>query len=251
MFSHCINAEAASVTSGPLFGEIAVKIAAAPRPTTTRRPTTEPLEISEDGSCGSGITCLESDYGDCCSQFGWCGNTTNHCGLGCDPEFGYCDEGEPAATLTVTETSTVIARVTRTVLSTILTSITRLHTSTIFIPRTTSATVITIVPQTSLISVTKLVTSTVVLSATSTSFLNVERTSTVLETEKLTSTIFQLPNSTSIILSTLFTTLSQNVTSTILSTSVVHATSTLTVSSNQACFSSFANTTLPLPNRPA
>lgn len=246
VISQCEVDEAASVTAAFSVGDVVAKIEAAPRPTSTRRPPTQPLEVSEDGSCGNGITCLESEYGDCCSQFGWCGNTTDHCGLGCNPTFGYCDEVEPVATLTVTKTSTVIAQVTRTVLSTILTSITRLHTSTIFIPRTTSATVITIVPQTSEISVTKLVTSTVVLSATSTSVLNVERTSTVLETEKVTSTILQIPNSTSIILSTLFTTLSQNVTSTVLSTSVVLATSTLTVPSAQACFTSFANTTRPL-----
>lgn len=50
--------------------------------------------ISTDGSCGGtdAITCTGSTFGICCSSFGFCGNTTTHCGtsLGCQPAFGRC-----------------------------------------------------------------------------------------------------------------------------------------------------------------
>jgi hypothetical protein len=39
-----------------------VTSAAAPAPT---------QKISIDGSCGSGVTCLGSSFGDCCSVYGW------------------------------------------------------------------------------------------------------------------------------------------------------------------------------------
>lgn len=50
------------------------------------------LVLSTDSSCGSakGFKCAGSIYGDCCSQYGWCGNTTAHCTTGCQPDFGTC-----------------------------------------------------------------------------------------------------------------------------------------------------------------
>jgi len=33
------------------------------------------------GSCGAGI---------CCSQYNWCGVTDQHCGAGCQPQYGTC-----------------------------------------------------------------------------------------------------------------------------------------------------------------
>jgi hypothetical protein len=48
------------------------------------------LEASVDGSCGDGVTCLGSEFGDCCSQYGWCGSTAGHCGAGCQAAFGTC-----------------------------------------------------------------------------------------------------------------------------------------------------------------
>jgi len=47
---------------------------------------------SKNGQCGSGITCQKSGYGDCCSQYGWCGATSAHCDgyNGCQPQFGTC-----------------------------------------------------------------------------------------------------------------------------------------------------------------
>ncbi|KAF8252400.1 glycoside hydrolase/deacetylase [Wilcoxina mikolae CBS 423.85] len=44
---------------------------------------------SPDGTCGgiNQYTC-GSDINKCCSQYGWCGDTTDHCGTKCQPSFG-------------------------------------------------------------------------------------------------------------------------------------------------------------------
>lgn len=53
-------------------------------------PTPTPHPISPDGSCGPGSAgpyrCAD---GDCCSSFGWCGSTTEHCSR-CQPGWGKC-----------------------------------------------------------------------------------------------------------------------------------------------------------------
>jgi len=47
--------------------------------------------VSTDGSCGAGkATCKGSTFGNCCSQYGWCGSTTGHCGTGCQSGSGTC-----------------------------------------------------------------------------------------------------------------------------------------------------------------
>ncbi|KAH3968547.1 hypothetical protein HBI56_233710 [Parastagonospora nodorum] len=48
--------------------------------------------ISHDGSCGGpkGYTCLNSQFGNCCSKYGWCGSTSAYCQTGCNPAFGTC-----------------------------------------------------------------------------------------------------------------------------------------------------------------
>ncbi|RPA91178.1 hypothetical protein L873DRAFT_1715215 [Choiromyces venosus 120613-1] len=50
-------------------------------------------QISSDGTCGgaAGQICTGSAFGNCCSSYGYCGNTTAHCGGGCQPNFGTCD----------------------------------------------------------------------------------------------------------------------------------------------------------------
>ncbi|KAI0601549.1 family 18 glycosyl hydrolase [Biscogniauxia sp. FL1348] len=52
------------------------------------------LVPSMDGSCGVGTsnTCagLGSDMS-CCSQYGFCGGSAEHCGLGCQHGFGHCE----------------------------------------------------------------------------------------------------------------------------------------------------------------
>ncbi|KAF2848130.1 carbohydrate-binding module family 18 protein, partial [Plenodomus tracheiphilus IPT5] len=51
--------------------------------------------ISKNGRCGSafgGQICQGSTYGDCCSQYNWCGRTSDHCkaSFGCQSSFGAC-----------------------------------------------------------------------------------------------------------------------------------------------------------------
>ncbi|KAL3433495.1 hypothetical protein BDV09DRAFT_109696 [Aspergillus tetrazonus] len=51
-----------------------------------------PLEdISTDGKCGGKVSCIGSDFGMCCGGKGYCGNTTEYCGEGCQPNAGYCE----------------------------------------------------------------------------------------------------------------------------------------------------------------
>ncbi|KAM5368986.1 hypothetical protein ACJZ2D_009295 [Fusarium nematophilum] len=48
--------------------------------------------ISTNGRCGAGFhgaKCVGSDFGSCCSSGGWCGDSTSHCGEGC--QSGSCD----------------------------------------------------------------------------------------------------------------------------------------------------------------
>ncbi|CAO2651320.1 Nn.00g096170.m01.CDS01 [Neocucurbitaria sp. VM-36] len=48
--------------------------------------TPVPAPISTDGACGSGsptnATCPGSGFGSCCSNYGWCGDTSDHCAAG-------------------------------------------------------------------------------------------------------------------------------------------------------------------------
>ncbi|KAI5797885.1 hypothetical protein DFH27DRAFT_483360 [Peziza echinospora] len=50
--------------------------------------------VSPDGTCGgtAGFTCSTTSY-KCCSQYGWCGDTVDHCGTGCQSAFGTCTGG--------------------------------------------------------------------------------------------------------------------------------------------------------------
>lgn len=60
---------------------------------TTSAPTPSgTLKVSTDGKCAgtTGSTCQGSTFGNCCSQYGWCGSTTGHCGTGCNKAFGTC-----------------------------------------------------------------------------------------------------------------------------------------------------------------
>ena len=49
-----------------------------------------PLTVSADGVCGGSVTCAGSTFGQCCSQYGYCGVSSDYCGQGCNPAFGTC-----------------------------------------------------------------------------------------------------------------------------------------------------------------
>ncbi|KAI5799929.1 carbohydrate esterase family 4 protein [Geopyxis carbonaria] len=56
---------------------------------------------STDGTCGptSGLSCnATAGTYMCCSQYGYCGDTTGHCGTGCQAGYGTCGDGGVGAT---------------------------------------------------------------------------------------------------------------------------------------------------------
>ncbi|EGD95494.1 glyoxal oxidase [Trichophyton tonsurans CBS 112818] len=58
------------------------------------KPSSPPGNVTTDGTCGSShgdTVCGDSFYGPCCSPYGFCGNSTSHCGLGC--QSGPCING--------------------------------------------------------------------------------------------------------------------------------------------------------------
>src|SRR3569833_32806 len=59
-------------------------------------PAFAQLQVSPEGTCGAaaGFTCFGSEYGDCCSEHGWCGSTGEHCAGGCQISYGHCDPGD-------------------------------------------------------------------------------------------------------------------------------------------------------------
>jgi hypothetical protein len=44
------------------------------------------------------VTCQNSVFGNCCSQYGYCGKTTAYCGSGCQSKFGTCSNGVLSST---------------------------------------------------------------------------------------------------------------------------------------------------------
>ncbi|EKG17011.1 Chitin-binding type 1, partial [Macrophomina phaseolina MS6] len=91
-------------------GVLAGSSLAAPAPA---RNLARALTVSPDGSCGgsTGYTCQGSTFGSCCSQYGWCGDSTSYCGTKCQSSAGTCGTGggattsKPSATASSTATS--------------------------------------------------------------------------------------------------------------------------------------------------
>ena len=61
--------------------------------TATRTPSPSPVlgPISPDGSCGASNGGKRCTVGNCCSQYGYCGATAQHCGVGCQAAYGLCN----------------------------------------------------------------------------------------------------------------------------------------------------------------
>ncbi|KAF2262955.1 hypothetical protein CC78DRAFT_618050 [Lojkania enalia] len=75
------------------------------------------LKVSTDGSCSgtSKFTCLGSTFGNCCSQYGWCGSTSAYCGTGCQSGFGNCgSNGGSSSAVSSTQGSSTLRTSTRT-----------------------------------------------------------------------------------------------------------------------------------------
>ncbi|RKU47842.1 hypothetical protein DL546_008257 [Coniochaeta pulveracea] len=89
----------ASTTSPPITTPPTTTTTTSTSTTTSRTTTTSTVAIppgmrsSTDGTCGDGVTCLGSAGGQCCSQWGFCGDDRQYCVplLGCQPQFGRCD----------------------------------------------------------------------------------------------------------------------------------------------------------------
>lgn len=45
-------------------------------------------ELVKRANCGAGVGSCGS--GACCSQYGWCGTTTDYCATGCQAQYGTC-----------------------------------------------------------------------------------------------------------------------------------------------------------------
>lgn len=87
--TYCVSDDPAAVpTTRPTLAPTSLL---PPVPTGTLLPSPD----GSDGICGSGYTCLGSVYGDCCSENGYCGNTTEYCATGCNAVFGRCGGGLP------------------------------------------------------------------------------------------------------------------------------------------------------------
>ncbi|KAK1764471.1 hypothetical protein QBC33DRAFT_595257 [Phialemonium atrogriseum] len=150
-------------------GPPAVSTGSSSRPTSTASSPSPTPKVSEDGSCGNGVTCAGSEFGTCCSEHGYCGDGDNYCLAGCQQAFGKCDNpgggapggttappatqpAGPTATTTVTKTSLVTSTKTSTTIATsIVTSL---------VIKTTTSTAVIGAPATSTATVTATVTST-------------------------------------------------------------------------------------------
>ncbi|KAG4443440.1 hypothetical protein IFR05_001119 [Cadophora sp. M221] len=64
--------------------------------------------ISNDGTCGNGISCVGSPFGDCCSKLFFCGNETAFCDTGCHPEFGRCNTSPTFSVLLLPSSTQVV-----------------------------------------------------------------------------------------------------------------------------------------------
>ncbi|KAF2272051.1 uncharacterized protein EI97DRAFT_407117 [Westerdykella ornata] len=70
-------------------------------PSSTSSSSTPPLPsgtliISPNGQCGNVTTCAGSGFGDCCSEWYFCGSSSAYCGTGCRSAFGRCGGVQPS-----------------------------------------------------------------------------------------------------------------------------------------------------------
>ncbi|KIW48784.1 uncharacterized protein PV06_01349 [Exophiala oligosperma] len=67
--------------------------------------------ISVDGRCGGSSDpgdqiCLGSEFGNCCSQNGFCGGNSTYCGTGCQEEFGTCGDDDDSTGVAANKNTT-------------------------------------------------------------------------------------------------------------------------------------------------
>ncbi|KAH9904865.1 hypothetical protein F4778DRAFT_780038 [Xylariomycetidae sp. FL2044] len=178
------------------------------------------LKVDPEGACGNGFTCIGGVWGECCSQHGWCGSTTDYCDTGCQSDFGNCNSPvQVTSTIYVTHTideyvTSVVIRPTTEIMLTWLTK-TRWSTSISTAIETAIATQFTTIPitfintitTTAVRTATDYITNVITKTALATSYIeetqivNVTETSLVTETEVETQTaiVTNMVNSTEVL----------------------------------------------------
>jgi hypothetical protein len=110
VFGTCGSSSSAPASSG------ASSVASSAASSTAPTATPSNLVTSPDATCGgtSGYTCIGAAEGECCSQYGYCGTTPDHCGTGCNPLFGNCGGSSviPSSSAAPTDSSSVSSVVT-------------------------------------------------------------------------------------------------------------------------------------------
>lgn len=89
-------AEAADGTDTGTSGAVTFEASSFPSTADTSN-----LTASTDGTCGTGTSFLCSGTatsGSCCSQYGYCGDTSAHCGSGCQSAYGTCSAADESDT---------------------------------------------------------------------------------------------------------------------------------------------------------
>ena len=94
----------------PVFGTCGSSntTSSAPIPSPTSNSTVPtPTAVSTNGACGpsNGFSCAGSAFGDCCSEYGFCGATTLYCDAGCNPLFGKCSSAGSNSTTPISNTT--------------------------------------------------------------------------------------------------------------------------------------------------
>ncbi|KAH6850175.1 hypothetical protein B0I37DRAFT_107019 [Chaetomium sp. MPI-CAGE-AT-0009] len=102
--------------TGPTGGVVPSGSVAPPTSTSIRPtgPTRTTISVaptrtgpSDDGRCGNGITCAGTEFGSCCSVFGYCGVGDDYCSVekGCQPNWGTCGGDGTETTVSAQPTS--------------------------------------------------------------------------------------------------------------------------------------------------
>ncbi|KAH9906273.1 carbohydrate esterase family 4 protein [Xylariomycetidae sp. FL2044] len=109
-FGTCADADEPLPQDDPLPTGPGTIVPDDPLPTSTGATPPTPtgsLQVSVNGDCGGTITCEGSEFGNCCSEHGWCGIGAEYCSTGCQSAFGSgCQVSEPSTPVTPTTTKT-------------------------------------------------------------------------------------------------------------------------------------------------
>jgi len=81
------------------FGQCNQNSTTTTKTTTTKTPSPTTTKISTNGKCGKNDGVCPK--GECCSKYGWCGHSTDHCSVkkGCQSAFGSCNNDDSASTV--------------------------------------------------------------------------------------------------------------------------------------------------------